>query len=94
MEKQEQINENLQGQINELNKVIQDIKNKPDISVPREERERYSILRIKTLIASLPIADTSTTTNHLQGEIYLTKIGSTSSICSFIDGVQKKVDLL
>jgi len=84
----------LQGQIDELSRKL---KEKQEVSVPQikmlTDIKRYHILRVDNLYAGLPIYDTSTTTNHIQGEIYITKIGTTSGLCAFIDGAEKRVEL-
>jgi hypothetical protein len=83
----------LQGQIDELNKNIQGLKPIPEVNKvrPYTDIKKYQTLRVEKLYASLPIYDTSTTTNHLENEIYLTKIGSTTTLHTFINGVE--VDL-
>ena len=99
MTTKEQIDE-LKELSDNLDSRIKKLEEKPSKEVmPRsnikffEDIKRYSRLSVNKLYAGIPIHETSTTTNHLQGEIYITKIGSTSSICSYIDGVEKKVNL-
>jgi hypothetical protein len=87
--------DNLQGEVDELNRKIQEFNKPKEINKvrPYTDIKRYELLRVDNLYAGLPISDTSGTTGHFQAQIYITKIGSTSSLCTLIDGVQKKVNL-
>lgn len=79
----------LQGQVDELNRKIQEFKI-PQINKtrPYTDIKKYYTLRVDRINAGLPIYDTSGTEGHFQGEIYLTKIGSTTTLRTFIDGVE------
>jgi hypothetical protein len=92
---QEEINTDILGQIDELNRKLQELSKPKETNKfrPYTDIKRYERLRVDNLYAGLPISDTSGTTGHFQAQIYLTKIGSTSSLCTLIDGVQKKVNL-
>ena len=91
---QEQFDD-LKGEVDELNHQLQALRDKPETKKikPYEDTKRYYTLRVDRLDAGLPISDTSGTEGHFQSQIYITKIGTTSSLCTLIDGVQKKVNL-
>lgn len=87
--------DNLQGEVDNLKKQLEDFKNRPEPNRVQRYKEinYYTELRVDNLYGGLPIDNTSGTINHFQGQIYITKIGSTSSLCTLIDGVRKKVNL-
>lgn len=97
MEKEQQKLDEIRNYMERLEDRIEKLeKEKPEeVRVSRIERfediKHYPLLKVDKLYGGLPIYDTSTTTNHLQGEIYLTKIGSTTTIHAFVDGAE--VDL-
>jgi hypothetical protein len=86
--------DNLENQITELTHKVKILESNGINQVrPYTGIKRYDTLMVDTLTAGLPISTTSSTVGHFQSQIYITKIGSTSSLCTLINGVQKKVNL-